>query len=129
MKTLDVLQKHPRVTDLLVDYYKKLMYDSMSRDPEFTVEFREFMESMDMGTISNIAVQMIEGNAGTVLEFFDEHGVHGCLEMEFVDGKPLFHMNINGSIVTSDPDVMYDRGEVSRRLVCECIAYLDNNLS
>ena len=67
---IEVLEKHPKATQVMKDYYINLMIESAQDLPD---HFREFLEDRGL-EISNIAA-MMETAPRNLFDVFDEHGI------------------------------------------------------
>lgn len=120
MKTLEFLQEHPVATEIIRKYYLNVLHDSIAGNPNLPENYKELLEER---SISDKEISsMIDGNARVLVDVFDEHEIHACLDMQFVDEKPQFRVNINGVI---SKDVFIKRELAEKYMVTECIKFLE----
>lgn len=120
MKTLEFLQEHPVATKIIKDHYVKMLEESLAENPNLPENFREFLH--ERGIDDNEIVAMIDGNPRVLVDVFDNNDVYACLDMQFVNGKPQFGINIDGVI----SEVKFDnRKDAEQYMITECIKFLE----
>ena len=120
MKTLELLQEHPAATEKIRKHYLTILHDSIASNPDLPENYKEFLEGRGL-TDNEIAI-MIDGNPRVLVDVFDNNEVYACLDMQFVDGAPMFGININGAI--SEEKFQY-RIDAERVMITECIKFLE----
>ena len=119
MKTRELLEKHPKATEIIVEYYNKLIIGSITE--EMPENFREFLK--EKGFDVNNLETVINANPRSLLDVFDKHEIYASLDMHFVEGKPIFGVNINGAVSEMK---FAERRTAEEYLVMSCIKFLDD---
>lgn len=122
MKTRELLEKHPNATEIIVDYYNTLITSTIK--DEMPENFKEFLKANGFN-IDNLET-VINANPRSLLDVFDKHEIYASLDMHFVEGKPIFGVNINGAV--SEIKFAERRG-AEEYLVMSCIKFLDDKVN
>lgn len=120
MKTLEFLQEHPVATEIIRTHYLFMLYEGIDRNQGLPDNYKEYLK--ERGLSNNEVAALIDGNARVLVDVFDNNGIYSCLDMQFVDGKPQFGINIDGAI----SEVKFNnRKDAEQYMITECIKFLE----
>ena len=95
MTTLELLEQHPKTTDLIKEWYSIKLLKSIDAATEVSEDFKEMMRAQPIDT-SNIA-KMIDGIPRSLFDFFDEHEIYISImhypEQGFSHDGPPYYSN------------------------------------
>lgn len=119
MKTRDFLEKYPVAVGIITKYYTNLMLETVTDD--MPPNFKEYLEQRGF-TLDELA-NLIDANPRSLLDVFDENDVHASLDMQFVDRKVRFKVNIDGALSDASFE---NRRDAEQYMVTECIKFLND---
>ena len=110
MTTLELLEKHPKATTLIKDWFFMRLLASMDLATDVPDDFKEMMRAQPIET-SNIA-KMIDGMPRLLFDFFDENQLYIEILINYQDKPFIFTYTVivNGEVVSNPTKYDFRKG-------------------
>ena len=119
MKTRELLSTYPTAGKIIMEHYKEVMIGGADLAPEF----KEFLTDK---VVTKGASGMLDKNPRALLDLLDDHGIHCTLVITYVNHKPIFTVDINGSV----SETFFDNRHAAEVYLLEnAVEILNNKIS
>lgn len=119
MKTHELIEVYPIAGKIIIDHYKGVMKGGANLSPEM----EEFLTDE---IVTNAASGTLDRNPRALLDLLDEHGIYATLVITYVNHKPIFTVDINGSV----SEAFFDNRHAAELYLLEnAVEILNNKIS
>ena len=110
MTTLELLEKHPKTTILIKDWFLEKMLISIKDSHDIPDDFKELMKAQPFEN-QNIGM-MIDGMPRSLFDFFDENQLYIEILINYQDKPFIFTYTVivNGEVVSNPTKYDFRKG-------------------
>lgn len=114
MKSLELLEKYPKATEVIKSWYLQKMLESLV-DENIPEEFKEFM--LEQGIETDKIAKMIDGSPRTLFDVFDDNEIFIQIN---VNGNFSYSIN-NGDVISGSWNKRVDAESESIKVAFDLI--------